>query len=309
MSTENKVCARQRALRMYANQDSDYTLWGQEFAQNLNQQNSSESPGFRDSGFGFALGADGGNPSAGRYGGAFTFFSGDASDKQPRTSKTTLDWYMLSGYTDWRGKGFFLDTQITAGYGNLKGRRVINLYDNGDPTQPLAFSREADSKRGSLMGAGGVSTGVIYAWGSTVLTPQLSLDGLTMREDGYTETNGGDGFDLKVNPYYTNSLRGYFGTSLREDLNMGDFLLQPEARIGYRYDFLNGAQKVQAAFASDPAADFQLTGPDPARGNIVGGGSLAVTTGSWSLGLGYDFQRGTNGNFNQQGMLTLVGRI
>jgi hypothetical protein len=36
---------------------------------------------------------------------------------------------------------------------------------------------------------------------------------------------------------------------------------------------------------------------------------VAVTTGDWSIALGYDFQRGTNGSFNQQGLLTLVGKI
>ncbi|HEX3810798.1 MAG TPA: autotransporter domain-containing protein [Rhizomicrobium sp.] len=311
--TTGAVGARQRALRMYAGQDSEVTLWGQEFAQSLNQNSSSESSGFRDSGFGFVLGADGGDPSDGRYGGAFTFFSGDATDKQPRTAKVNEDWYMLTGYTDWRGKGFFLDTQVSGGYGNLKGTRTINLYDNGDPTQPLAFSRTANSKRSSLMAAGGVTTGVIMTAGSTVFTPQISFDGLTLREDGYKETGGGgvdgDGFDLTVNPYYTNSLRGYVGTSVREDLNLGSFFLQPEARIGWRYDFLSGAQKIQAAFAAAPTDTFSLAGPDPARGNIVGGGSVAVTTGDWSIALGYDFQRGTNGSFNQQGLLTLVGKI
>ena len=109
------------------------------------------------------------------------------------------------------------------------------------------------------------------------ITPQISLDGLTMREEGYTETGGGatvgaDGFDLRVQPYYANSVRGYFGTTLRQDINFGGFFVQPEARVGYRYDFLADPVKLKAAFASlagTSGSAFTLTGPDPERGTAV----------------------------------------
>ena len=56
---------------------------------------------------------------------------------------------------------------------------------------------------------------------------------------------------------------------------------------------------------------FSITGPDPARANLVGGGGIAITTGAWSIGLSYDYQRGVGGTggTNQTGLLTLVGRI
>jgi hypothetical protein len=58
-----------------------------------------------------------------------------------------------------------------------------------------------------------------------------------------------------------------------------------------------------------PIDQFSITGPDPAKGNIVLGGGLAVTTGAWSVGVHYDFLRSDMGNSQQDGMLTLVGRI
>ncbi len=39
------------------------------------------------------------------------------------------------------------------------------------------------------------------------------------------------------------------------------------------------------------------------------GGSLASTTGAWSIGVNYDYLRGNNGSISQEGTLTLVGRI
>ena len=307
------VGARQRALRMYASQPGGATLWGQEFVQRLNSGGNADA--YRASGFGFVLGADGGDPRSGRYGGAFTFFSGDQTNKGPNFTKTTNEWYMLSGYTDWRGKGLFVDSQLTAGYGSLNGTRMLQLEDGSGN---VVLTRKAKGKRAGLLVAGGISTGVVLAYGGTVITPQFSIDGLTMREEGYTETGGGagtagaDGFDLRVQPYYANSVRGYFGTTFRQDIDFGDFFIQPEARIGYRYDFLSDAVKLKAAFASmaaTPGNEFTLTGPDPERGNVVAGGSLAVTTGAWSLGLNYDYLRGNSGAVSQTGTVTLIGRI
>lgn len=297
--------ARQRALRMYAGKESAATLWGQEFAQRLD--NGTNTPnGFHDSGFGFAVGADGGSISSGRYGAAFTFFSGDILEKTPAQVKTSTEWYMLSGYTDWRGKGLFFDSQVTVGYGALTGKRSIFVKDsNGD----LLLERTATNKRASLVGAAGFSTGAVMNMGTLVAMPQFSMDALTLRENGYKETGGGNGFDLTVDPYYAKSLRAYIGSTFREDLNLGGFYLQPEARLGYRYDVLADPVKMKAIFAADPnATAFTLSGPDPAKGNFVLGAGMAATTGSWSIGLNYDYLNGS-GLTQQSGTITLVGRL
>lgn len=293
------VAARQRALRMYAAQPGELTLWGQEFAQRLNQGNNTAEGAFRGTGFGFVLGMDAGTPQAGRYGAAFSFFSGNSNEKQPRTSKSTMEWYMLTAYTDWRGKGFFLDSQASVAYGNIKSRRFIKF-----PT----LERTASSKHTGLAGALGVTTGAVFTFGSTSFVPQISLDGMTMREDGYTETGGGAGVNLKVQPVYAHSARGFIGTAIRQDIDLGGFYVQPEGRIGYRYDFLNGGAKIKGQFVST-GSTFAITGPDPDKGNIVAGGSLAVTTGAWSIGLNYDYIRGTHGDVNQVGTISLLGRI
>jgi hypothetical protein len=315
------VGARQRALRMYAGQNGDATLWGQEFTERLNVGNQTAAGGFNDSGFGFALGMDGGAPASGRYGLAFTFYSGDTSEKDPRDTKTTSQWYMLTGYTDWRGRGFFFDSQLSVGYGSVDGQR---FFDFG------GVSRTADGKRSAELVSGGATAGVAMTAGGTVIMPQISIDGMAMREESYTETNNGqttsnavDGFDLAVKQEYNQSLRAFGGIDLRQDMNFGDFFLQPELRAGYRYDFLNAAQKLDAQFVCSTVSQsaggcgdtaFSITGPDPAKGNVVLGGSIATTTGAWSIGLNYDYIRGLgNGgghdSVTQDGTITLVGRI
>jgi hypothetical protein len=317
------VGARQRALRMYAGLDGEATMWGQEFGQRLNTGNSATTTGYANTGFGFALGADSGNPHDGRYGGAFTFYSGTTSEKAPRTSKTQSDWIMLTGYSDWRGRGFFVDTQLSAAYGDITSKRAIVIND------VVAKCNEgetciAQGKRPAAMLAGGVTTGKIYHSGGTVFIPQISIDGMTMREDGYTEatpnlvTQATSGFDLHVKPYYASSVRAFVGADLRQDLKFGDYFVQPEGRVGFRYDALDGAEKLKAEFACSNVAtgscgntSFSISGPDPAKGNLVIGGGIAVSTGAWSLGLSYDYLRGIDGvkDTDQVATFSLIGRI
>ncbi len=299
---------------MYGKTPGEMTLWGHEFAESISDPGhaSTGQNGFKDRGFGFALGADSGSPKIGWYGGAFTFYSGDVVEAAPRQSRSNSLWYMLSAYTDWRGRGVFFDTKFDVGYINIKGKRTLTLTNGATST----FMEEADSKRAGLVGAAGFTTGVVLAYGATTITPQLSVDGMSLREEGYTESHSGNGngkgFDLTVQPYYANSLRAFLGADIREDLSLGDFFLQPEARLGYRYDFLNDAVKVRGAFADvggSPGTPFTVVGPDPSQGNVVAGASLSATTDSWTMGVNFDYVRGSNGAVQQIGTIHLLGRI
>ena len=323
------VAAHQRALRMYGKDEGGMTLWGDEFVQQIKDpgtgaidSNTGQKvlSGFKDHGFGFALGIDGGSPKYGWYGGALTFYAGDVGELT-RDSHTNQQWLVLTGYSTWRGKGLFFDSKIDVGYGHIDGKRFINLNVSNNGTTTI-FTREADNKHAGALLSGGFTTGGIFSYGATTIMPQLSVDGLLLREDGFTETNPntatiGDAFDLRVQPYYAQSLRAFLGFSVRYDINLWDFYLQPEARAGYRYDFFNNPVKLKAAFADmdptvagyQPGTQFTMIGPDPAQGNFVVGGSLAATTDTWTLGLNFDLVKGSNGAFEQVGTINLLGRI
>lgn len=330
-SATGPVGARQRALRMYDKTPGDMTIWGQEFFQMLKDPGTGAvdtntgfktNPGFKDHGFGFALGIDGGSPKYGWYGGAITFYQGDVNELS-RNAHTNEQWYLLSGYTSWRGKGLFVDTKIDAGYGNIDGKRYISLgIPNSSGTLVSYYTREADNKHAGALISGSVATGAAFSYGAATLMPQFNLDGMLLREEGYMEKNPGtttvgDGFDLKLQQYYAKSLRAFAGLDVRYDLSVFDMFLQPEARAGYRYDFFNDPAKIKAAFAysnvtnnSISAGDtFTLEGPEPSQGSFVLGGSLAATTDSWTLGLNFDFVKGSNGAFQQVGTIHLLGRI
>jgi hypothetical protein len=325
-SATGPVGARQRALRMYGKTGGEMTLWGQEFVQMIKDPGQGAidpntgfkaKPGFKDHGFGFALGLDSGSPKYGWYGGALTFYAGDVNELS-RNSHENQQWYLLSLYSSWRGTGLFLDTKLDAGYGHIDGKRAQALALSSSQV----FVRVAENKHAGALLSGSVSTGGMFSYGATTLMPQLSLDGLYLREEGYTEHNPstttvGDAYDLKVNQYYAKSLRVFAGFDARYDLELWDFFLQPEARVGYRYDLVNDPVKLKMAFAyadtssvtAQPGTEFTLTGPDPSQGNFVLGGTLAATTNSWTLGLNFDYVRGSNGAIQEVATVNLLGRI
>ena len=303
------VAARQRLLRSYGNVAGDTTLWGQEFTGQINNKGRVSGSGtltaYKDHGFGFVLGADGGSPRNGWYGGAFTFYSGDIVQDQPRATRTNTQWYMLSGYTDWRGKRAFLDTQISAAYGDFSETRSLNVG---------SITRVATSRRAGAMLAMGGNLGTMLKYKGFEIDPHVSLDGMTMREEGYQEANGGPGFNLDVAPYFASSLRTALGADLKTKITLWGFDLTPEARLGYRYDLLQDPVKIKAAFESTggrATAGNTLTfvGPDPDSGNAIFGLSLGASTDTWHVGVSYDWVRGNNGSTTQIGLISVLGRI
>jgi hypothetical protein len=304
------VASRQRLLRGYGNTPGDMTLWGEEFAGHINNKGRPSGSGdlvsYKDHGVGFALGVDAGSPRNGWYGGAFTFYSGDVSQLLPRATRTQTEWYMLTGYTDWKGKRFFLDTQVSAAYGSFHETRSISVG---------GISRYAESKRPAAMLALGANAGLItHILGGVELDPHLSLDGLTLREEGYTESGGGSGFNLAVAPYFANSLRAALGTDIKTQFTVFGLDFIPEARLGYRYDLLHQPVKIRAGFDSTGGLGtagntMQYIGPDPDTGNAIAGLSFGAGTDTWRLGVNYDWVRGNNGSTTQVGTLTILGRI
>ena len=142
-SATDIVASRQRELRMYANQEGDTTLWGQEFVQRLSQDSTSGTIGYNDTGFGFAMGMDSGDPSDGRYGGAFTFFSGRSSTEYPADQKTASEFYLGTFYTDWRGRGLFLDFAGHCRLGPSERRTLHRCRWRGSPGRRPAAGRDA----------------------------------------------------------------------------------------------------------------------------------------------------------------------
>ena len=179
----------------------EMTLWGEEFAGMINNKGRFDGEGdlttYKDHGFGFSLGMDAGSARNGWYGGALTYYSSDVIETLPRKSKTNVQWYMLTGYTDWHGNHVFFDTKLDVGYGNLDGKRT------------LVIGTVAGRRRQARQSAGRAGR---YHRPVPELRrhrphPAYQPGRHELREEGYTEAGGGDGLDLQVAPYYATSVR------------------------------------------------------------------------------------------------------
>lgn len=303
------VASRQRLLRSYGKVPGEMTLWAQEFTGQINNKGRVSAAGtltsYKDHGFGFSLGLDAGSPRNGWYGGAFTFYTGDVTQQLPRDTRTNTQWYMLTGYSHWQGRKVFFDSQLSASYGQFNQTRGMNVS---------GVLRIAESKRAAAMGALGFKGGVMTNLAGFKLDPFISLDGMTLREEGYTETGGGPGLNLQVAPYFANSLRTAVGADLKKTVSLWDIDLTPEGRVGYRYELLQQPVKVKAAFAStgglaQTGNTLTFIGPDPDKGNYFLGASINAGTDTWHLGVHYDWVRGSNGSTTQVGTVTVLGRI
>jgi hypothetical protein len=303
------VAARQRLLRSYGKVPGEMTLWAEEFTGQINNKGRVGGAGtltsYKDHGFGFSLGLDAGSPRNGWYGGAFTFYTGDVTQQLPRDTRTNTQWYMLTGYSHWQGKKVFFDSQFSAAYGQFNQTRGLNVS---------GVVRLAESKRAAAMGALGFKGGVMTNLAGFKLDPFVSLDGMTLREEGFTETGGGPGLNLQVAPYFANSLRAALGADIKKTVSVWDIDLTPEGRVGYRYELLQQPVKVKAAFEStgglaQTGNTLTFVGPDPDKGNYFLGASLNAGTDTWHLGIHYDWVRGSNGSTTQVGTVTVLGRI
>ena len=303
------VAARQRLLRSYANQPGELTLWGEEFVGNINNKGRVDAGGtltnYKDHGFGFSFGLDTGSAQGGWYGGAISFYSGDVSETLPRNSLTHEKWYMLTAYSDWRGKHIFLDSTGSVGYGSFNGNRSLNVGSQ---------IRDAVGKRSALLGSLGATGGVFLKYGFVDILPHIALDGLATREEGYTEIGrrrrpepasrarlhqlatlfAGQRFQ---DPFRTvrrhHHAGGTAGLSLRHDQYAGE--AQGRLRLHRRLEC--------AGQCHDLCRSGSRFGQCGRRAHLGAG------TDTWSLGVNYDWIRGNNGSTSQVGILTLLGRI
>ena len=115
-------------------------------------------------------------------------------------------------------------------------------------------------------------------------------------------------------PYFASSVRTAVGADIKTNVSVWNFEITPEMRLGYRYDLVQDAVKIKAAFESTGGRGtagntMTFVGPDPDSGNAILGLSLGAHTDTWQVGVNYDWIRGNNGSTTQVGIITVLGRI
>ena len=206
-----------------------------------------DAHGFKDHGFGFSLGLDGGAPETGWYGARVHLLH--RRRRRGRRSRQLQDRRRSGTCSPATPTGAAAACssirQCHVGYGQLKGKRFIDLAIpiTGAIT---TFSREADSKRAALVACARRDDGRHDEIRSSRRSRRRSRStACRCARRATRKSTAARGFNLTVKPYYANSLRIFLGSEFREDINVGDFFLQPSARLGYRFDLLNDPTKLR----------------------------------------------------------------
>jgi len=276
----------------------EFRFWGQEFYNNVNANSAATTPGYGGAGQGVALGVEWGSIQTGRYGVGYTFYSSQETEKHPRDTKTNGDWNLVSAYGGWRAGEFFVTPQVNLGQGDFQSRRTIVAGTVG---------RSARAVWSSYLAAGGFTTGYIMNVAGFQIIPEISLDGLYMRESAYNE-NGAGGIGLSLGQNNQKSVRSFAGLLGQGTYAWDNGNLQPQLLVGWSHEFLNTPATIDGSFESTPGSPFHLVGPTLEPNKIIGGASFAYVVGNWAAGFNYDAAK-SSGSLAQSATISLSSRF
>jgi hypothetical protein len=188
----------------------------------------------------------------------------------------------LSSFTEFEGSlywrmeagGLRLDARGSGGLVSFKNRREFLQKDPS--TQAVLVDRTAsgDSKGLALSGRFGAA----YQIGGPALfvRPQVHFDYFHLKQNGYAEAGGGDGFDLtyqdRTGSSSTITSSVVFGAGLGSEHR-----LQPTLELGYRHGLSGSPGVTTAAFAG--GSTFQVAAPE-IKGENTGVGRLGLKSSS-----------------------------
>ncbi len=234
-------------------------------------------------GFGFSAAGEI-DTGIGSFGAGATWFWNEYDTGSDQT-RILSDTYELSAY--WRGKwgGFSAYGRGSVGLANFSGRRTFSGTVGSETVEKTIHS----DWNGTLMTLSG---GAAYEGrgGNFFFRPAVSVDYLTLDEDGHTEEGGGEALDLIVDDRKSDELAVNGGLTLGLDFigrGGGGRLLRPSTagRNWFRLEAEGGWREILAGSLGATTARFEDGTPftlDPeqtesgwyGRLRAVGGGSL-----------------------------------
>ncbi len=299
-STTGVIGARGRGLVLSpGNQQDDFRFWAQEVYDQVSAGSTALTSGYSGAGQGVAVGIEWGALPSGRAGVAFTFFASQEAEAHPADNRTDGDWHLLSFYAGWRPGSFFLAPEVNIGQADYRSWRGIAIGS--------VLTRTATATWTGYLGSGGLTTGYVIPMGAMQLVPELSVDGLYLREGSYSEQGAGAA-DLSVGTQDRRSARAFAGVIAQGTFAWDAGLIQPQLLLGWSHDFLNNPGAINATFSGAPNSPFQLTGPGVSANRLVGGLGMGYAVGNWSASINYDASLST-GSVVQSATFSLSSRF
>src|SRR5690606_18953089 len=247
------------------------------------EKSQGDTAAYNLGGFGFSAAGEV-DTGIGSFGAGATWFWNEYDNGSDRT-RILSDTYELSAY--WRGNwgGFSAYGRGSIGLVDFSGRRTFTGSADGEAVE----KNVRGDWKGTLMTLTG---GASYEGrsGSLFYRPAVSVDYLSLDEDGYTETGGGEALDLIVEDRKSDELALNGGLTLGLDFigqGGGGRLLRPSSgeRNWFRVEAEGGWREVVGGSLGSTTARFEDGTPftlDPeqtesgwyARLRATGGSSL-----------------------------------
>ncbi len=150
-----------------------------------------DTASYETSGWGIGGGAEI-KTGLGSFGGSMAYYWSRNRDSET-TNQVRANQFELAGYWRLKSDGFRANARGTLSFISLDGTRN---FEGMNGTEKVSLMAQGDRGARLYSGAGTVS----YDWvsGSLSFRPVVSVDYYRLKEKGYTETGGGDAFNLAV---------------------------------------------------------------------------------------------------------------
>jgi len=218
--------------------------WSQEIAMREDKK-PNQAAGYRTLGIGIVGGLESVSPRGDALGVKLGFTTAQITNRK-LPGDNLLGVSQINTGVYWRGTygGLRLDAQLGAGYVWVTNRREFLYSDSLG-----VVHRVANGSWNGYTLSGRIGAAYLQNFGRMFLEPRVHADYLRIHESGYSETGGGDAFDLIVNG--RNSDAATVDASIVAGLNLGEsgFRWRPQIEVGYRSVLTGGPGRTTAAFA------------------------------------------------------------
>ncbi|HEX7759123.1 MAG TPA: autotransporter domain-containing protein [Caulobacteraceae bacterium] len=244
------------------------SLWLQEVNERVKRR-SGDTLGSHSQMFGLVGGYEHMGAGGGALGATFSYLNVQDRDSAAAVGEHTVASLLeVGGYYRRAVGGLRISARGAGGYAFFhEDRQFIST----------GVSRRALSHWGAFFADSHVGAAYEVHLGRFYARPEVSADYLFLRENGHTETGGGDGFDLSIASRSSHRLSGEAIVTLGTQFGR-DTWLRPEIRGGYRRIFSGDLGDTVAQFTSS-STPFTLGG--------------APDTGGWYT-VGFSLKGGTN---------------
>jgi uncharacterized protein with beta-barrel porin domain len=217
-------------------------FWAQALGGFAEQDAKGEQAGFSVWGLGIAIGADMPVFDNAHIGVSFMESWQSASLKVATNSPVEFFTTQLSVYGRHQNERFYSQAILSAAY---------NTYESARKIEFGGLERMANGDWDGFQFGASVETGTFFNWNLYQLAPYVRGAYVNVRENGYTETLGGDGINLVIADKNADSVRGSVGFTFDRDFPIFyDSFVEAEFRANYTRDIINDPFSLTADFVA-----------------------------------------------------------